>query len=135
MAALTHDLPAPATAPPPAFPTAEKEKTWVLLSSSRTSLVALPERHTVVTVLGNLKLDLRNTHFSSRNTTIHAQAHLGHITIIVPPEVRVQMDGTSILGLFSHKRKIPEGPSSNGPVLRITGLALLGGVKVVTKPV
>jgi len=56
---------------------------------------------------------------------------MGGVNITVGPDVQVVMQGVGIMGGYVGPRGIePTG----GPVLRVKGLALMGGVTVIRKP-
>ena len=52
----------------------------------------------------------------------------------MPPHLFVECDGTGILGSFSNVSRIPHEGPRDGPVLRITGKAVLGNVEIRTRP-
>lgn len=54
---------------------------------------------------------------------------MGGIEIIVPPGLTVDCDGVGIMGGFDHQSPAL-GLDSNAPVLRIRGVALMGGVEL-----
>lgn len=92
--------------------------------------------HTSITVMGGYDLDLRNATLSAHETVINAFAVMGGIDIIVPDDVRVIHDGIGVLGGF----KLRDDPSSttshdhlpsDAPVVRVRGLALMGGVDII----
>lgn len=92
--------------------------------------------HTSITVMGGNDLDLRNATLSARETVINAFAVMGGIDIIVPDDVRVIDDGIGVMGGF----ELRDDPSSttshdhlpsDAPVVRVRGLALMGGVDII----
>lgn len=85
---------------------------------------------TVVAVMGGVSLDFRSAHLPLGVTEVRVFAMMGGVQIIVPPGVHVDSSGIGIMGGFDHggRRKLPVDQSA--PVLRITGLALMGGVEV-----
>jgi Cell wall-active antibiotics response 4TMS YvqF len=85
-----------------------------------------------VAVIGNGEIDLRQARFIDGETTIHATAVVGDITVIVPEDADVHIGGNGILGGFDHH---DEGPGTPGaPRITITGLALCGNVHVERRP-
>lgn len=92
--------------------------------------------HTSITVMGGNELDLRHATLSSQETVINAVSVMGGIEIIVPDNVRVIDDGVGLMGGFG----IEDDPScttrqealpADAPVIRVRGLALMGGVSIV----
>jgi hypothetical protein len=79
-------------------------------------------------VIGNGEIDLRQARFIDGETTIHATAIVGNITVVVPEDADVHIGGTGIMGGFDHH---DEGPGTPGaPRITITGLAFCGTVYV-----
>jgi len=81
-----------------------------------------------VAVIGNGEIDLRQARFIDSETTIHATAVIGNITVLVPEDADVHIGGTGIIGGFDHH---DEGPGTPGaPRITITGFAVCGTVEV-----
>jgi hypothetical protein len=55
---------------------------------------------------------------------------MGGAEIIVPPGLTVESDGIAILGGFEHLEDVAVKEDPAAPVLRLKGLALMGGVDV-----
>jgi Domain of unknown function (DUF1707) len=93
----------------------------------------VPREIEAVCVFGGTELDLREAVLAAREITIRATCILGGMEITVPPEMRVIDDGWALLG----GREIPpdsrESASADAPVLRLTGLTILGGISVRRK--
>lgn len=103
--------------------------------SERTGQWLVAPMHTSLTLMGGNALDLREARLASRETTINAVAIMGGIDIIVPEDVRVVDDGVGIMGGFGvedHESctvSVAELPA-DAPVVRVRGLALMGGVGI-----
>ncbi len=79
-------------------------------------------------VIGNGEIDLRQARFIDGETTIHATAIIGNITVVVPGDAEVHIGGTGIIGGFDHH---DEGPGTPGaPRITITGFVFCGSVDV-----
>jgi predicted membrane protein len=76
-------------------------------------------------------MDLREARFSQRDVKIRAYAILGGVNIVVPEDIEVDVGGLGIMGEFDHKETGTGVP--NAPRLRISGLAVMGGVSVRRK--
>lgn len=143
---LTVDLPArgamPAPAPyaprtpepPPGVPGTRSRETHVAFLSGveRKGAWTVPGRMTIVAFLGGADLDLRQARFSQRECTIQVNAILGGVDIKVGPDVQVVTEVVAIMGGVSG----PGGGEEvrpDSPVLRIKGVALLGGVDITRK--
>lgn len=84
--------------------------------------------------MGGAALDYREAVLPPGETELTIIAIMGGAEIVVPPGLRVDCDGIAIMGGFDH---VDEGgpPNPNAPVLKINGLALMGGVEIsVRKP-
>lgn len=97
-----------------------------------------PTTHTTISVMGGNVVDLRDALLESDHITITAFTLMGGIEIIVPEGVRVICDGMGLLGGFgseTHKSVTihPSNLPGNAPVVRVRGLAVMGGVAVVTR--
>lgn len=97
------------------------------------------EDHLSLAILGGTELDLSDARLESHSTTITAIAICGGIDVLVPEGVRVVCDGAGVLGGFEvstdrrvrvHQWELPD----DAPVVRVTGLALMGGVEVKIVP-
>lgn len=131
LAPLTRDLPVEVAGRPvpevaPDAADGPSVSVAVLSGCDRTGQWVVPPRHTAVAVLGGVQLDLRHARFTGRDTTITAVAILSGIDITVPDHLDVVVDGVGLLGGFAGHTTSGAG----GPRVRITGLALLGGVDV-----
>lgn len=102
----------------------------VMSGTSRKGSWVVPESFTALAVMGGVELDLREARFEQRSVTITAVAFWGGVEVITGPNVRVVVDGIGIMGGF-------EGPHDDvdegGVTVRVTGLALMGGVEVKRK--
>ncbi|TQL69823.1 cell wall-active antibiotic response 4TMS protein YvqF [Nocardioides albertanoniae] len=144
---ITVDLPATGTPVPPASlsksaagsdlaifaATPIESQLFVAIMSGvdRRGVWTVPATGNVIALMGGAELDLRQAQFSAQETVIYANAIMGGVNITVGPEVQVVMQGVGIMGGYVGPRGIePTG----GPVLRVKGLALMGGVNVFRKP-
>jgi hypothetical protein len=79
-------------------------------------------------VIGSGEIDLRQARFIDGETTIHATAIIGDITVLVPEDADVHIGGSGLIGGFDHH---DEGPGTPGaPRITITGLVFCGSVEV-----
>lgn len=95
----------------------------------------VPARHTAFVLMGGGDIDLREALFTSQEVTIYANAVMGGIDVIVNPWTRISVEGVGLMGAFEegkHKAAPEIGPHS--PHVRVRGLALMGAVTVVRKP-
>lgn len=84
----------------------------------------------VVNVIAGSVLDLREAQLGPGATEIHVISIIGGVQILVPPDVRVECSGIGIIGSFEHKPTVPSTTDPEAPVIRVNGVAIIGGVKV-----
>ena len=90
----------------------------------------VPKQLNVVAVMGGVELDMHEARMGPGETTISVFAFMGGVEIKIPPNVRVECEGTAFMGGFDDRTSEPSDPHPNAPVLRITGFAFMGGVEV-----
>ena len=79
------------------------------------------------TVVGSIKLDLRQAEIAAPVVDMHVHATLGSVKIWIPQGITVDVDGTSVLG----SRTIADSANIPGaPLLRLRINTVVGSVKV-----
>jgi hypothetical protein len=100
---------------------------------SRRGQWVVPAHYRVKAVFGGVDLDLREARLESAEVTIESKAVFGGVSIVVPPDVTVIMEGTGVFGGFGGDAEDVQ-PPAGAPVVRVTGKAVFGGVAVMRKP-
>lgn len=105
----------------------------IFSSSTRDGQWVVPVQQDAFALFGEVTIDLTAAVLSAPETVLRCNAVLGSVTVIVPDSVRVDINGTGILGEFERKDKRKGAlkkrmPAPNAPVVQITGVALLGSV-------
>jgi hypothetical protein len=93
------------------------------------------ERTIGVAVMGGTVLDLREAAIGSRPQRVTAIALMGGVDVIVPEGTRVELHGLPVMG--STASQVPsygDTLSSAEPVVHVRAFALMGGVRVLSKP-
>lgn len=90
----------------------------------------VPRDYVAVSVMGGVELDLTAATLEAPEVTIRVVALMGGIDVIVPPDVRVVVDGIGLMGGFDQGRPDAVPPPPEAPVVRVTGIAVMGGVSV-----
>ena len=94
----------------------------------------MPARNNwAVGMMGGCDLDFREAQFGPGVTEIRAFAVMGGVNVVVPPDVRVECSGVGIMGGFDHKPTVISTTDPDSPVLRVTGLAIMGGVSITVR--
>ena len=88
----------------------------------------IPGRMTTFTLFGGGVVDLRYADFTSPDVEIHAYSILGGQTILLPPEVNVDVKGHGVMGGFD--QTIDGAGTPGAPKVTIKGFSLWGGVGI-----
>ncbi|RAG82290.1 DUF1707 and DUF2154 domain-containing protein [Streptacidiphilus pinicola] len=127
---LTADLPVSATELQPVAPPSTTPVTALFSKVRRGGQWPVPPTSVARARWGKLVIDLRHAVFTRREVVIEADAFCGLIELVLPPHVRVYDEGSALFA----KRALPMGAadatSADGPMVRITGRAVLGQVRV-----
>ena len=82
--------------------------------------------------MGGAALDYREALLPPGETELTIIAIMGGVEIVVPPGLRVDCDGIAIMGGFDHVDEAGP-PTPNASVLKINGLAMMGGVEITVR--
>jgi hypothetical protein len=135
--ALVTDLPTEAPGTSTAVATAradlvsERQVILAVMGGAERKGAWTPPKHLhVLTVMGGAHLDFREARFSPGVTDVTCFVLMGGVEIVVPPGVHVELNGFALMGGFGQHggRELPTDP--NAPVLRIGGVAVMGGVEL-----
>ena len=111
--------------------TAARTRTFFALMSGviRRGNWLVPAKSRAIAFMGGVSLDLREATLTAPVTDIYIFAMMGGVEIIVPPDVRLESDGFAIMGGFEDQLKEPASRDPNAPLVRVRGLAIMGGVE------
>jgi len=102
----------------------------IMSGTDRKGVWTVPPTFTSVAFMGGVEIDLTEARFEDAETTIQAFAMMGGIDIYVPEDITVQVNGTGFMGAFENHAQDQAQPRPGAPLVKITGLALMGGVDV-----
>lgn len=144
---LPPAAPRPPAHPDPAYPAASQPgalpgalpapstSSAVLSGCDRRGAWLVGPTHTAFALMGGVTLDLRQAQFATREVVVNASAIMGSVDLTVNAGTRVVVEGTGIMGSFEEGRARTEPDlRADSPVVRVRGLALMGAVTVVRKP-
>ena len=130
---LSSDLPGIATAAPALGPGQPAPSTLLLAIMSgfeRRGRWNVPRRLTSVAVFGGGVIDLRYADFTSADVEIHSYSVFGGQTILLPPELNVDVKGVGVMGAFDD---LGDAGAPGAPRVTIRGFALWGSVSIKRK--
>jgi len=135
--ALVHDLPEPAgsTQVSARAPVRAGHTDWhisLLGGLKRAGHWRMSREITSVSVIGGMKLDLREAEFAAPEITLTKVLLVGGARLIVPPGVRVEVTNFSLIG--GRHIDADERLSSNAPTLHVRAFGVIGGVRVRRTP-
>jgi hypothetical protein len=87
----------------------------------------------VVAVMGGAEIDLREARLAPGVTEIVVFAMMGGVEIVVPPGVHLDVSGFALMGGFGHAGRVEPPDDPHAPVLRISGLCLMGGAEIAVR--
>ena len=122
------ELDALAPAPPVTALVAAQRMRVVLGSIERVGPWTVPAQLTARVLWGHVLLDLRAARLAP-DTTIEVDVTMGNLEVIAPPDVRVEVDASSVLG---HVEDRTELGTATRAVVRVVGRVKLGNLEVRT---
>jgi hypothetical protein len=133
---LTTDLPASQGSAAPAVSGRAPGRWAVAYKNSirRGGRWRVPERFTPVVYKGSGWIDLRAAELTAPVTTVVAVAYKSRIDILVPPGVRVEMDGFGVSKGWSAEEETEIRLPHDAPTVHIRGIAYKGTIETRTKP-
>jgi hypothetical protein len=94
----------------------------------------VPERLTVLALMGGANLDLRQARFAAQEVVLTVHAIMGGASVIVGPHTNVVIEGTGIMGGYAGPSGLVKAKlDDSSPTVRIRGIAFWGGVSVERK--
>jgi hypothetical protein len=94
----------------------------------------VPGRFTPVVYKGSGWIDLRAAELTEPVTTVRAIAYKSRMDILVPPGVRVELDGFGVSKGWSAEEDWERSLARDAPVVHVRGIAYKGTIEVRTRP-
>lgn len=131
----SQDLTPAMKAQPPVLPGQESGRAFTIMGGvDRKGVWAVPREFTAFALMGSIHLDLRQAQFPGPEVTLTLNVVMGGADVVVNRNTHVIVDGVGILGAFEAPRADPTLQLDAGsPVVRVKGVALMGGVAVRRK--
>jgi hypothetical protein len=130
LATLTADLVTPAAQP--IRLDGRRAVTGVFGREQRDGRWVVPASFPVTAVCGEVVLDLRGALLQAQRTVIYATVLAGHLELIVPEGVAVQVTGRSVLSRRVHRGPRPPGPAelpAGAPVIEVRSMTVGGTIR------
>lgn len=115
---------------PPEMVPAARGVTAFLSSQVRAGDWILPRLFRAVSFWGDVTIDLTSARFGAGTSRIELMVIMGSVTVLVPPDVRVECDGDALIGSFDLQGRKWSAPAEEAPTVHVTGNAYLGSVEV-----
>jgi hypothetical protein len=113
----------------------ERRLDMAYTARSQAELAALLSELVITALMGGVVLDFREAAFVTEEVEVTVISLVASkVEILVPPALRVEMGGVPIIGAFEHRSE-GASPEPSAPLLRVGGVALLGGVEVKVLPI
>jgi hypothetical protein len=81
---------------------------------------------------GNAELDFREASLAPGVTEIEVRVTMGNLELILPPDLAIDVDVSSVMGNVEERHRIPVEPDPSRPMLRVTGRVLMGNLEITT---
>jgi hypothetical protein len=129
-----NPVPRPSQAPTrPPQDEAPERRHLAIMSTFRKGGDWTPNRSTSIkAIMADVKIDLRDATFMDRVIDFDLLALMSDVTILVPPGVRVECDGSAFMGEFADRHDA-SGGDPDAPLVRIHGTSMMASVKVHTR--
>jgi hypothetical protein len=136
---LTADLPAASARPVPVAGAAVGPKPGRLAIAYKSSIRRggrwrVPERFRCLIYKGSGRLDLRAAELPGPVTTMAVTAYKSHVDVLVPPGVRVELNGFGVSKGWSQEEDLEALLPADAPVVHVRGIAYKGTIEVSTRP-
>lgn len=90
----------------------------------------LPRLFRVVAMFGSVKLDLTRARIGPGTSRIEVRAAFASVEIIMPPELRLECEGSAILASFEADTRARRPPPPDAPLVSVRGSAFFASVEV-----
>jgi hypothetical protein len=132
--AQTSTALAPATPVTVAARVREQQTTVAIMGGvTRHGHWTAPRKLRVFALMGGAELDFREAALPAGVIDVQIVACMGGASLIVPPQLAVEMNGVALMGGFEHAERAPQVPDPDRPLLRVSGFVCMGGVSIETR--
>jgi hypothetical protein len=104
----------------------------IMSSVEREGRWIVPKETAMRIFWGNAELDFREASLAPGVTTIDVRVTMGNLELILPPELAIDVDVSSVMGSVEQRHRLPVDPDPSRPMLRVTGRVLMGNLEITT---
>jgi Cell wall-active antibiotics response 4TMS YvqF len=104
----------------------------IMSSVEREGRWIVPKETALRILWGNAALDFREASLAPGTTTIDVRVTMGSLELILPPELAIDVDVSSVMGSVEQRHRLPIEPDPSRPMLRVTGRVLMGNLEITT---
>lgn len=113
---------------------AKVKKLRVMLGSvERRGRWSVPSKLKLRVFCGHSELDFREASLGPGVTTIHVRVFMGNVEVVLPPNLAVDVDVSSLAGAVTERHRVPPDVDPGRPVIRIIGSVRFGNLEVSTR--
>jgi hypothetical protein len=104
----------------------------IMSSVEREGRWIVPKETAMRIFWGTAALDFREASLAPGTTTIDVRITMGNLELILPPELAIDVDVSSVMGSVEQRHRQPVEPDPSRPMLRVTGRVLMGNLEITT---
>jgi hypothetical protein len=116
----------------PSRPLLKKQRV-IMGHVERTGRWTVPQTLQLRVLWGNAELDFREASLAPGLTTLDLSVWMGNVELVLPPQLAIDVDVSSLLGSVEERHRVPEDDDPGRPVLRVTGAVRFGSLHVSTR--
>jgi hypothetical protein len=136
VAGLGADVPALKLAPHATHDPARlsrKRLTVMFSHLERTGHWVVPRHLELRSLFGVVVLDFRDASLAAGMTTLDLAVTFGHVELLLPPWLAIDVDVASIGGTVEERHRVPREPDLSEPAVVVTGLVRFGDLAMSTR--
>ncbi|MEO8841928.1 MAG: LiaF domain-containing protein [Kofleriaceae bacterium] len=104
----------------------------IMSSVEREGRWIVPKQTAMRIFWGNAELDFREASLAPGVTTIDVRVTMGNLELILPPELAIDVDVSSVMGSVEQRHRLPVEPDPSRPMLRVIGRVFMGNLEIST---
>ncbi|MCW5808066.1 MAG: DUF1707 and DUF2154 domain-containing protein [Deltaproteobacteria bacterium] len=110
----------------------KKQRVWLSAVEKRGAW-SVPRHLDLGVFWGSAELDFRGASLAPGITTIEVSVTMGNLEVILPPDLAVDVDVSSLAASVEERHRVPPQHDPERPLLRITGKVRFGNLEISTR--